>query len=308
MHIYLPIAEMSVNVFVLLGLGAAVGFLSGMFGVGGGFLMTPLLMFLGVSPAVAVGTGTAHVVASSVSGAISQYQRNNVDVKMGLVLCAGGIVGSVIGVEVVRILRNAGQFDLVISLAYVTFLGVIGALMLVESIGTLHRSRTGSPSSARKSGQHSWVDRLPLKVRFNRSKLYISIVPPIFIGMFVGFMSAVMGIGGGFVIIPAMIYLLRMSTNVVVGTSLFQIVFVAAVATVLHAVQNRTVDILLAMVLMVGGVFGAQFGAVAGQKLKGEQLRFLLAALVLVVGIRLGYDLVATPSELYSFGVINRMR
>ena len=306
MHIYLPIAEMSVSAFVLLGLGAAVGFLSGLFGVGGGFLLTPLLIFLGVPPAVAVGTGSAHVVASSVSGAIAQYRRNNVDVKMGLVMCAGGIIGTVIGVEMVRILRRAGQFDLVLSLTYVTFLGVIGALMLVESLNTWRKTKAGLPAPSRKSGDHSWVDGLPFKMRFRRSKLYISVIPPAFIGMFVGFMAAIMGIGGGFVIIPAMLYLLRMSTSVVVGTSLFQIVFVAAVATILHAVQNKTVDVLLAVLLMVGGVLGAQYGAVVGEKLRGDHWRLGLAVLVLAVCLRMGYDLVATPFDLYSFGSVRR--
>ncbi len=302
MHIYLPIAELSANVLVFLGLGAAVGYLSGLFGVGGGFLLTPLLIFLGIPPAVAVGTGTAHVVASSVSGAITQYRRNNVDVKMGLVMLTGGIAGTVIGVEMVRLLRRAGQFDLVVSLTYVTFLGVIGVLMLIESANTWRASRVGTQAAPRKSGQHSWVDGLPLKMRFHRSKLYISAVPPAVIGMFVGFMAAIMGIGGGFVIIPAMIYILRMPTNVVVGTSLFQITFVAGLATILHAVQNKNVDIVLAAMLMAGGVIGAQFGASSGVKIKGEQLRFLLAAIVLIVAIRIGYDLVVTPAELFSLG------
>lgn len=306
MYVYLPIAEMSVNVLVLLGLGAAVGFLSGLFGVGGGFLMTPLLMFLGVSPAVAVATGTAHVVASSVSGAIAQYRRNNVDIKMGLVLCAGGLLGSAVGVEAVRLLRKAGQFDLVVSLTYVTFLGVIGALMLIESLNTWRKTQAGIPPASRKPGQHSWVDGLPFKMRFQRSKLYISAIPPVCIGMFVGFMSAVMGIGGGFVIIPAMIYLLRMSTSVVVGTSLFQIVFVAAATTVMHAVQNKAVDVMLALTLMIGGVLGAQYGARVGEKLRGDHFRLMLAVLVLTVCLRLGYDLVVTPEELYSFGDLHR--
>ncbi len=307
MYVYLPIAEMSVNVLVLLGLGAAVGFLSGLFGVGGGFLMTPLLMFLGIPPAVAVATGTAHVVASSVSGAVAQYQRNNVDIKMGLIMCLGGLVGTIVGVETVRVLRKAGQFDLVISLTYVTFLGVIGALMLIESINTWRKSQAGVVATGRKSGQHSWVDGLPFKMRFHRSKLYISAIPPVCIGMFVGFMAAVMGIGGGFVVIPAMIYLLRMSTNVVVGTSLFQIVFVAALATVLHAMQNKTVDVMLALALMAGGVFGAQYGTVVGDKLRGDHWRLGLAVLVLAVCFRMSFDLMATPDDLYSFGVLQRV-
>ncbi len=302
MHVYLPIAEMPVNVLVFLSLGAAVGFLSGLFGVGGGFLLTPLLIFLGIPPAVAVGTGAAHIVASSVSGAVTQYQRNNVDVKMGLVMMAGGLAGTFIGVEAVRLLRKSGQFDVTVSLIYVTFLGVIGGLMLIESLTAWSNTRTGGTSaSSRRSGQHSWVDGLPIKMRFNRSKLYISAIPPAVIGMFVGFLAAIMGIGGGFIMIPAMIYLLRMPAAVVVGTSLFQIVFVAAFATLLHAVQNRTVDIVLAMLLIAGGVFGAQFGALAGERLRNENMRILLAALVLIVAVRIGVDLVLPPAELYSF-------
>jgi uncharacterized membrane protein YfcA len=302
MHIYLPIAELSVNVLIYLGLGAAVGYLSGLFGVGGGFLLTPLLIFLGIPPAVAVGTGTAQVVASSISGAITQYRRNNVDVKMGVVMLSGGFLGTIIGVEMVRLLRRAGQFDLFVSLIYVTFLGVVGVLMLIESVNTWRRFNAGTASSSRRSGQHSWVDGLPFKMRFHRSKLYISAVPPAVIGMFVGFMAAIMGIGGGFVIIPAMIYILRMPTNVVVGTSLFQITFVAGLATILHSVQNKNVDIVLAALLMAGGVVGAQFGTSAGAKIKGEHLRFVLAALVILVALRIGYDLVVAPAELYSFG------
>ena len=301
MHVYLPIAELSVNVLVFLGLGAAVGFLSGLFGVGGGFLLTPLLIFLGIPPAVAVGTGAAHIVASSVSGAYRQYKRNNIDVKMGAVMLAGGLIGTFVGVEAVRLLRKAGQFDVAVSLCYVMFLGVIGALMMIESINAWRKTNSGTTTGLRKSGQHSWVEGLPLKMRFTRSKLYISAIPPAVIGMFVGFLAAIMGIGGGFVMIPAMIYLLRMPTAIVVGTSLFQIVFVAAFATILHAVQNRTVDIVLALLLITGGVLGAQFGAISGEKLRGEQMRVMLAALVLIVAVRMAFDLVVTPAELYSF-------
>jgi hypothetical protein len=303
MYIYLPIAEMPANVLIFLGMGGAVGFLSGLFGVGGGFLMTPLLIFSGIPAAVAVGTGAAQIVAASVSGAIAQYQRNNVDIKMGLVLLMGGIVGSVIGVQMVKILRQAGQFDLFISLSYVTFLGVIGALMLIESLTTIQRSRSGVTVSMRRTRQHSWIHGLPLKMRFHRSKLYISAIPPLMIGSFVGFLAAIMGAGGGFIMVPAMIYLLRVPTNVVVGTSLFQIVFVTALTTILHSTENRSVDVLLALLLIVSGVIGAQFGAAAGAKLKGEQLRFLLAALVLLVCFRIAWDLVITPDELYSIAV-----
>ena len=302
MHFYLPIAEMSANIFLFLGMGAAVGFLSGLFGVGGGFLMTPLLIFSGIPAAVAVGTEAAQIVASSVSGAIAQWQRRNVDFKMGSVLLIGGLVGSVVGVQFVKWLREVGQFDFVVSLCYVTFLGVIGVLMLIESINTIRQSQSGQATTGRRSGQHNWIHGLPLKVRFHRSKLYISAIPPLAIGCLVGFLAAIMGVGGGFIMVPAMIYLLRVPTNVVVGTSLFQIVFVTAATTILHATQNQTVDIVLALLLMVGGVIGAQFGVVAGEKLKGEQLRFLLAALVIAVCLRMAWGLIATPTELYSIG------
>ncbi|MEO0670538.1 MAG: sulfite exporter TauE/SafE family protein [Pseudomonadota bacterium] len=300
MNFYLPIAEMSVNIFVFLGMGAAVGFLSGMFGVGGGFLMTPLLIFSGIPAAVAVGTEAAQIVASSVSGAIAQWQRRNVDFKMGTVLLVGGIGGSVVGVQAVKLLREAGQFDFAVSMLYVTFLGIVGTLMMIESLNTIRKARAGERTSGRRPGQHSWMHRLPLKMRFHRSKLYISAIPPLLIGCLVGFLAAIMGVGGGFIMVPAMIYLLRVPTNVVVGTSLFQIVFVTAMTTILHATQNYTVDVVLALLLMIGGVIGAQLGAVAGAKLQGEQLRFLLAGLVLLVCARMAYGLIATPDEPFS--------
>jgi uncharacterized membrane protein YfcA len=300
MHIYLPIAEMSANVLLFLGMGCAVGFLSGLFGVGGGFLMTPLLIFSGIPSTVAVGTGAAQVVASSVSGAMAQYRRSNVDIKLGAVLLVGGIGGSVIGVKMVHILNEAGQFDLFTALAYVTFLGVIGTLMLIESIQSIQRTRSGLVRKARQSGQHNWIHRLPLKMRFHRSKLYISAIPPLMIGAFVGFLGAIMGAGGGFIMVPAMIYLLRVPTNVVVGTSLFQTVFVSAATTIMQASQNYSVDVVLALLLIVSGVIGAQYGAAAGARLKGEHLRFMLAALVLLVCFRIGWDLVVTPPDLFS--------
>ncbi|HXF54982.1 MAG TPA: sulfite exporter TauE/SafE family protein [Hyphomicrobiaceae bacterium] len=300
MNIYLPIAEMSVNAFLFLGVGGAVGFLSGMFGVGGGFLMTPLLIFAGIPSAVAVGTESAQITASSVSGALAQAQRRNIDYRMGAVLLAGGVVGSLIGVEMVKILRQIGQFDLFISVAYGTLLGIVGVLMLAESATAIRKAQAGMAVAGRRSGQHSWIHGLPLKIRFNRSKLYISAVPPFAIGAFVGLLAAIMGVGGGFIMVPAMIYLLRVPTNVVVGTSLFQIVFVTALTTVLHAVQNQTVDLVLAALLMSGGVIGAQIGAAAGDKLKAEQLRFLLAILVLLMGMRMAWNLIAPPDEIYS--------
>lgn len=302
MQIYLPIAELSVNIFLLLGLGAGVGFLSGMFGVGGGFLMTPLLIFIGVPPAVAVSTEANQIVASSASGALAHWRRRTLDPKMGMLLLAGGSAGSIFGVQLFTFLRGLGQIDLIISLCYVGFLGTIGGLMMYESARTIMRSR--QPEARREGGmgtrkKRGWIDTLPFKMRFPRSGLYISVIPPIAIGFFVGTLAAIMGVGGGFVMVPAMIYILRMPTNVVVGTSLFQILFVTALTTFLQATQNQTVDIVLAMLLTVGGVIGAQFGARAGRHVKAEELRALLAAMVLAVCLKLGWDLVVTPSDMF---------
>ncbi|MFP3920842.1 MAG: sulfite exporter TauE/SafE family protein [Dichotomicrobium sp.] len=299
-QIYLPIAELSVNMLTIIGMGAAVGFLSGMFGVGGGFLMTPLLIFSGVPAAVAVATEANQIVASSVSGALAQYRRNNVDLKMGTVLLVGGGVGTLFGVQLVRILRETGHIELIIALLYVVFLGAVGVLMLIESIRALTKARRGGPPARRRPGQHGWIHGLPFKMRFQRSKLYISAIPPFLLGTLVGLLASIMGVGGGFIMVPAMIYLLRMPTNVVIGTSLFQIIFVTAFATILHATTNQTVDVVLALLLMIGGVIGAQFGVVAGQKLRGDQLRALLALLVLGVAVRLLFSLVLQPDELYS--------
>ena len=295
MGIYLPIAEMSVNLFVLLAMGAAVGFLSGMFGVGGGFLITPLLIFYNIPPAIAVATGANQVVASSFSGALSHMKRGTLDFKLGTVLLAGGVVGSTIGIYVFSILRELGQLDLFISLLYVVLLGTVGGLMLVESVRALRRARDGAAPTLKKPGQHNWIHRLPLKMRFRASKLFVSVIPVIGLGAGIGFLSSIMGVGGGFIMVPALIYLLKVPTNVVVGTSLFQIIFVAAYTTIVHATTNQTVDVVLAFMLMVGGVAGAQYGAKAGQRLRGEQLRALLALLVLAVALRLGFDLFVRP-------------
>jgi uncharacterized membrane protein YfcA len=299
-QVYLPIAELSVNLLVMLGLGAAVGFLSGMFGVGGGFLLTPFLIFSGVSAPIAVATGANQVVATSVSGALAQWRRNNIDFRMGTVLIAGGVVGAVIGVLLLKVLREAGQAGLVISLTYVALLGAIGGLMLAESIRAIRRARAGRPASGRRPGQHNWVHGLPLKIRFPRSRLYISSIPPLVIGWVVGLLTAFLGVSGGFVMVPAMIYLLRMPTNIVIGTSTFQIIFVTAVVTILHASLNHSLDVVLALMLAAGGVMGGQFGVRAGQKLRGEQLRALLALLVLAVAARLLFDLVLKPEDLYT--------
>jgi hypothetical protein len=300
LQVYLPIAEISVNLLVMLGLGAAVGFLSGMFGVGGGFLLTPLLMFSGIPPAIAVTTCANQIVASSVSGALVQWRRDNIDVKMGAVLIVGGLAGALGGVLLIRELREAGQADLMISLSYVAFLGAIGGLMLTESIRAIQRAKAGIPARPRKPGQHNWIHGLPFKMRFPRSRLYISAIPPLLIGALVGFLASFLGVGGGFVMVPALIYLLRMPTNVVIGTSLFQIIFITAIVTLLHATFNHTLDLVLAALLIAGGVVGGHFGAHAGQKLRGEQLRLMLALIVLAVAIRILFDLALMPDDLYS--------
>lgn len=300
MGIYLPIAEISVNVLVLLAMGAAVGFLSGMFGVGGGFLITPLLIFYNIPPAIAVATGANQVIASSFSGALSHLKRGTLDFKLGSVLLAGGIVGSTFGIWVFSLLRSIGQLDLFISLLYVALLGTVGGLMLYESVNAIRNARSGVAPTLKKSGQHNWIHRLPLKMRFRASKLFVSVIPVIGIGVAIGFLSSIMGVGGGFIMVPALIYLLRVPTSVVVGTSLFQIIFTSAYTTFVHASTNQTVDVVLAFLLMIGGVAGAQYGARAGQRLRGEQLRALLALLVLAVAIRLAVDLFATPNDIYS--------
>jgi uncharacterized membrane protein YfcA len=284
---------------LLLGLGGAVGFLSGVFGVGGGFLMTPLLIFIGIPPPVAVGSEATQILASSSSGVLAHMRRGNVDVRMGMVLVLGGFFGSAFGVWLFAILRQLGQIDLVISLCYVVFLGTVGGLMLVESVGSWFRRRT-RPGAFSKRHRHLWLHGLPLKIRFHRSRLYISALTPLALGFLVGILAAIMGVGGGFLMVPAMIYLLGMPTAVVIGTSLLQIAFVTAVTTWLHATNNYTVDVVLALSLIVGGVIGAQLGTNVSARLRGDQLRILLALLVLTVCVKLGYDMVATPVDLYS--------
>jgi uncharacterized protein len=302
MEIYLPIAEISIDLFGILALGTFVGFLSGVFGVGGGFLMTPLLIFVGVPPAVAVASSANQLVGTSVSGVIAQWRRGNVDFKMGGVLLAGGFVGSLLGVWIFSLLRKLGQIELFINLCYVILLGSLGSLMLIESgRKLLKRARPGA--SRRKLHQHTWVHGLPLKLRFRRSKLYISAFLPLGLGFGIGILSAVMGVGGGFIMVPAMIYVLGMPTSVVPGTSLFQIIFVAASVTVLQAIGNRTVDILLTLLLLIGAVFGTQFGARWAAKLRGEQLRALLGLLVVAVAVKLAFDMTVEPASLYSTAI-----
>lgn len=303
MQIFLPIAEVSVNAFTLLGLGGIVGVLSGMFGVGGGFLITPLLFFVGIPPAVAVATSANQIVASSVSGVLAHFKRKTVDLRMGSMLLIGGLIGSGIGMQIFNLLRSMGQVDLLVTLCYVIFLGIIGSLMLVESLRAIKRAK-GRPSGRRERTKHTWAHNLPFKMKFRTSGLYISVIPPIMVGVLVGMMGAIMGVGGGFIMVPAMIYIIGMPTKVVIGTSLFQIIFVTAFTTMLHAYTNQTVDMMLALLLLIGGVIGAQFGTQIGLKLKAEQLRILLALLVISVCLKLGLDLLIRPSELFSIGVL----
>ena len=297
MQLYLPIAELSVNVLLVFGLGLVVGILSGMFGIGGGFLLTPALIFIGVPPVVAVSSQAPQILAASVSGGLAHWRRDNIDVKLGLLMVAGGLAGSLGGVWLFSFLRQLGQINLVISLTYVLLLGVVGSLMLSESLRTM-LSKSGPVR--RKLHRHTWLHRMPLRMRFRKSRLYISVLPPLGIGLFAGVLVAIMGVGGGFITIPAMIFLLGMPTMLAVGTSLFQIIFVTVTVTLLQAVTNATVDIPLALLLTVGGVVGAQFGAGWGQKLRAEQLRGLLALLVLAVAVKVAHDLVVVPPDLYS--------
>ncbi len=301
MQIYLPIAEVSVNAFLLLGLGGMVGILSGMFGVGGGFLMTPLLFFIGIPPAVAVATEANQIVASSFSGVLAHLKRKTVDLKMGTVLLIGGLFGAAVGVQIFKALKEIGQVELLVTLCYVVFLGIIGSLMFMESLRSIRRSK-GPHAKPAPRKQHTWVHGLPFKVKFRTSGLYISAIPPLLVGAFVGILAAIMGVGGGFIMVPAMIYLLGMPTKVVIGTSLFQIIFVTGFTTLMHATTNYTVDMALAVLLLIGGVVGAQIGTRIGIKMKAEQLRILLALLVLAVCGKLALDLLLEPSELFSLG------
>ena len=300
MSIYLPIAEMNVNIFLIVFIGMVVGALSGLFGVGGGFLMTPLLIFLGIPPVVAVGSEAPHVLASSVSGVISHWRKRNVDFKMGFFLLSGGVIGSTLGVNLFKLLKTYGQIDIVIQFLFIIFLGFIGMSMAFESAKTTIKNYRTTSAIRTKLHQHSWIHGLPFKLRFHRSKLYISAIPPILIGFFVGVLSAMMGVGGGFIMIPAMVYILGMSTNVVVGTSLFQIIFVTANSTFFQSYLNQTVDIVLSALMILGGVIGAQIGVRIGSQLKAEYLRGILAILVLLVCAKILSDLILTPSDLFT--------
>ncbi|RYE07050.1 MAG: sulfite exporter TauE/SafE family protein [Hyphomicrobiales bacterium] len=304
MQIYLPIAELSMNLFFLIGIGGAVGFLSGLFGVGGGFLLTPLLIFSGVPAPVAVASVTGQVAASSTSGALSYYRRGGIDLHLAMYLILSSTIGAMIGVATFSALRAAGQLDLFISVSYLVLLGFVGTLMMIEAVRTLMRRRAGVVMRDKLPGQHNWMHALPMRIRFKKSRLYISVLPVLAIGVFIGWVGALLGIGGGFILVPALVYLLRVPANVVVGTSLLQVVAMMCVTLVLQAVTSQSVDILLAFCLMLGGTVGAQFGASAGKYLRGDQLRALLALLVLAVAIRFGLTLVLPPSDPFSMAII----
>ena len=303
MNIYLPIAELSVNIFIIFSLGGAVGFLSGMLGLGGGFLMTPLLMFIGIPPNVAVATSANQIVAASVSGALSHWRQGLVDVKMGMYLLLGGLFGSFTGIWIFKLLSNAGQIETFLAIVYFILLFSIGTLMLIESSQVI-RDRIRKRTVKRKLHYHNWAHKLPFKVRFYSSNLYISVIPPIIIGYFIGILSATMGIGGSFILIPAMIYFLGMPTSKVIGTSLFQIIFITSFVTLLHATSTFAVDAVLAFSLILSSVIGAQLGVMFTNKFRGEELRALLAIIVLAVAFKIGIDLLIQPTDIFSISVI----
>jgi uncharacterized membrane protein YfcA len=303
-QIYLPIADLPVNIFLVLGMGLAVGFISGMFGIGGGFLMTPLLIFIGVSPAVSVASVSSHIAASSFTGAITYWRRNAIDLALALMLLSGGILGTASGVWLFTFLRAVDQLDLMIGLSYVTLLTIVGSLMIYESVRAEMRTRKGMPAMLRRPGSHTWLHGLPLKMRFKRSKIYVSAIPVWAIGFVIGFVGAIMGIGGGFLLVPMLIYFLRVPTATVIGTSMVLTLITMASATVMHAVTNHLVDAVLALILMLGGTVGAQFGARTGQKMRGERLRLMLGLLVFAVGLRFAYELIVPPDDLFSLRLV----
>jgi hypothetical protein len=308
MQLYLPIAELPLNLFLLLGMGGAIGFISGMFGVGGGFLLTPLLIFVGVPAPVAVATSSVHIAASSVTGALNYWRRQALDLKLGTALTIGGLIGTLGGVLFFNQMRRLGHLELVITLSYVTLLMSVGCLMFVESIGAMIERKRGKAQPLRQPGEHRWYEGLPFRMRFPRSKITTSIIPILTLGGVIGFIGAVLGIGGGFLVVPALIYLFRIPASIVVGTSLFQILWTMLIATMLHASVSQAVDVLLALTLVVGGVIGAQFGARTGQTLKGEHFRLFLAMLILAVGIRFAADIVGQPLDRHSINSVELER
>jgi uncharacterized membrane protein YfcA len=301
LQIYLPIAELPISILMVLGLSGAVGFISGLFGVGGGFLLTPLLIFLDIPPAVAVATVAAQVAGSSTTGVLAYWRRGALDFKLGGILVGGGILGTVLGVLFFNMMRRLGQLELLITLSYVTLFTIIGGLMLYDAIRSMLRVRAGRPARLRRrAGMHPPWMGLPLRMRFYRSGLYASVLPIAGLAIVIGFIGAVLGVGGGFILVPALLYFFRVPPAVVVGTSLFQILVTMTGATILHAVTNQSVDLILAVLLLVGGVIGAQFGGRAARNLNVESFRLLLALLILSVGLRFVIDLVVPPAEPFS--------
>jgi uncharacterized protein len=307
-QIYLPIAELSVSIFLILGMSAAVGFISGLFGVGGGFLMTPLLVFLGIPANVSVATGAAQIAASSMTGVLNFWRKKNVDFKLGLVLVSGGVLGTILGVLFFNAMRRAGYFEIVLTISYITLLGSVGGLMLIEALRASLFPRKQPTEAPKKTDGRWWFENLPFPMRFERSQLAMSVIPIVALGLFIGFAGAVLGIGGGFMVVPALIYFFRVPASVVVGTSLFQILITMVFATILHAMTNQSVDIVLALILIVGSVIGAQFGTRAGQNLKGEHFRLLLALLIFGVALRFAVEAVGIPTEVFSIETSERIR
>ena len=308
MQIYLPIAEIPVNILAILALGLAAGFLAGMFGIGGGFIATPLLMFIGISPAVSVATSTNQIISASISGLLAQIRKGGVDIKMGIVLVIGGLIGSTFGVSIFKILQASGDIDLVIPIVYVLFLGSISVTMLKDSIRNLIAKQWGIVWERKPSAFFQKIlkktEKLPFQVHFPKSRIKVSLFIPIIISIFIGILVALMGVGGGFLMIPAMIYILRMPSNVVVGTSLFQIVFIASNATFLQALSNNTVDIVLAFLMIISSSIGAQFGTRAGYKVDADTMRFTLALMLFVVCVKMFFVLFTKPESLYVIEMI----
>lgn len=301
-HMYLPIAGNSVNVLGILGLGGAVGLLSGIFGVGGGFLMTPLLIMMGIPPTVAAASDSNQIVGASTAGTLAHFRLGNVDFKMGLLLLAGGVIGGTGGVQLIKVLRALGNADFLINVTYVLMLGIIGGYMFIESIQSMRKPRgDAAPETKKSAGCAKFVDSLPWQMDFKRSGVRLSVLMPLVLGVIVGGLAAIMGVGGGFIMVPVMIYLLRMPMHVVVGTSLFQILFTCMNVTIMQAWENHTVDFVLALLLLIGSSLGVQAGAAIGKKLKGDQLKILLASLVLVVMVKMLYQLLARPDVLLAY-------
>ncbi len=303
LHLYLPIAGNSVNLLVILGLGGGVGLLSGIFGVGGGFLMTPLLIMFGIPPTVAAASDSNQIVGASTSGTLAHFRLGNVDFKMGLILLIGGIVGGTAGVQIIKVLRQLGNADFLINLTYVLMLGIIGSYMFAESLQSMRKAKSATPAPvAKKESMYARISKsLPLQMDFPRSGIRLSVLMPLVLGTMVGVLAAIMGVGGGFIMVPVMVYMLRMPMHVVVGTSLFQILFTCINVTIMQAWENHTVDFILALLLLIGSSVGAQVGAKLGKKLRGDQLKILLASLVLVVMVKMLYELLARPEVLLAY-------